>query len=31
MNDRGKVVDRVLSHPFNEILEFKKVRIVSVK
>ncbi len=24
INDRGKVVDRVLNHPFEEILEFKK-------
>ena len=26
INDRGKVVDRVLYHPSDEILEFKKGR-----
>jgi len=24
MNDRGKVVDHVLNHPFDEILEFRR-------
>ena len=31
INDRGKVVDRVLNHPFDEILEFKKGRSNSVR
>ena len=31
INDRGKVVDRLLSHPFDEILEFKKGRSNSVR
>jgi hypothetical protein len=31
INDRGKVVDRVLNHPFDEILEFKEGRSNSVR
>jgi hypothetical protein len=31
INDRGKVVDRLLNHPFDEILEFKKGRSNSVR
>jgi hypothetical protein len=31
INDRGKVVDRVLNHPFDEILEFKRGRSISVR
>ena len=31
INDRGKVVDRVLNHPFDEILEFKRGRSNSVR